>query len=85
LYAAHSKYDLYAKLMKWHYYFYDPRVREPIVFAVAFCKSDRIFNPFSDEMLEFYKDEFVFVLLAFDFIVICSTIFFFWLLRKRFR
>ena len=52
-YAAGSKYDDFAtKFKKWHYYRRNAKIREPVIFGVAFCVSDQIYNPFSGELLE---------------------------------
>jgi len=46
-YAAASKYNTFAKERGWHFWKRNAFVREPVLWGVAFCVSDKIYIPFS--------------------------------------
>jgi len=76
-YAAASKYSNYALDFKdWHFYMRDARIREPVLFGVAFCVSDKIFHPFTGEELSIDKSQFVYFILIIDIICVLIVIYF---------
>lgn len=84
-YAAGSKYNNYALAKRWTFWQRDDRRREPILFAVAFCIADELYNPFSGEVLALQKSQFAYLLLAVDLATIFLTVFLINLLNVRFK
>ena len=56
-----------------------------MLFGVVFCVSDIMYDPFSGEPLKMSKGDFVYVVLAIDFIVIFLTIWLINLLEIRYK
>ena len=75
-YSARSSYREYADAQGWNYHFRDSRTREPVIFGVAFCVSDQIYDPFTDEELVMRKDDFTNLLVALDAIIVLTSIWF---------
>ena len=50
-----SRYPDYADFREWNNYKRDGRIREPVIFGVALCVSDKLYNPLSGERLETTK------------------------------
>jgi len=63
----------------------DARVREPVLFAVAFCVADKIHNPLSGAAMDWDKSSFVYLVLIVDFACIFMFICFINFLNKRFK
>jgi len=63
----------------------DARIKEPVIFAVAFCVSDVIYNPLSGEPLNMQKSSFVYLILIIDFTCVFILICFINLLEKRYK
>lgn len=50
-YATHSKYRNFTDIMQWdNQWLRDFRVREPVIFAVAFCLSDQVMTASGESM-----------------------------------
>ena len=62
----------------------DQRIREPVVFGVAFCIASKIYSPFSGEQLDMQKADFTMVILVIDFFIIVISIFLINLFFTRF-
>ena len=62
----------------------DQRVREPVLFAVTFCVTDKIYAPFSGAEIPVAKSAFIFFVLIIDFVVVFTLICFINLLEKRY-
>lgn len=84
-YSAHSQFSNFAEDLKWHFYRRNAFVREPVLFGVVFCVSDIMYDPFSGEPLKMSKGDFVYIVLAIDFIVIFLTIWLINLLEVRYK
>ena len=84
-YSAASRYPDYALYREWDFYQRDGRIREPVIFGVALCVADRLYNPLNGERLSFTKAEFSYVLIVFDAIVVLTTIWFINFLSVRMR
>ena len=83
-YASKSKYSTYSEEVKdWHWYIRNDFVREPVVWGVAFCVSDQVYNPFNGEKMPFSKDSLVYIILIVDVVTLLIAVFFFWLLERR--
>ena len=84
-YAHHSRYSNYSELRGWHGYRPDPYIREPVIFGVAHCIADQIYNPLSGAKLNVEKSQFVYVLLLFELVTVLVTIFFINFLERRYK
>jgi len=84
-YASHSKFETYATVLDWDFWQRDARVREPVLFAVAMCVADKIYNPLSGAPMDLEKSQFVYFILIIDFSVVFIMICFINLLEKRYK
>lgn len=83
-YATHSKYKNFTDILQWDdRYLRDARVREPVLFATAFCVADEIMSS-SGESTGIIKSSFIYVILILDFLVVFLMICFINLLEKRY-
>lgn len=83
-YALGSRYNNYAKHKGWTRYVKDGRRREPIFFGVAFCVADTVYHPLSGDVLDMSKQDFGYMIMYVDIVVILSTIFVINLFQKRY-
>jgi len=83
-YAAASKYHTFAKDKGWTFWRRNAFVREPVLWGVVFCISDQINHPFSKKPIDMVKGDFIYFILAIDFICIALTIGMVFLLEHRF-
>lgn len=78
-YSSASKFNNFAEDLNWSFYKRNDYIREPVLFGVVFCVSDKMFDPFSGKEMEgYYKGDFVYVIILLDLVVILSTI---WLIN----
>ena len=84
-YSAASKYSTFADDLDWHFYRRNDFVREPRLFAVVFCVSDILYDPFSGEKMDIPKGDFVYIILGIDFLVILLSIWMINLLELRYK
>lgn len=79
-YSLHSKFNNYsAKRNQTKQHFFDRRIREPIIFAVAFCKADEIIG------WNVSKADFLRVIVAIDFVSIILLLIYLVFIRFRYK
>jgi hypothetical protein len=66
--------------MNWDFWQRNDFVREPVIFGVAFCVADQVYNPTSGALLPFNKQTLTYVILGIDFTCILITVLFIGLL-----
>jgi hypothetical protein len=72
-------------MQNWTWYEPNELVMEPVIFGTAFCVADMVYNPFSGAVMEMKKYDLIYFILTMDFLCIAISIFFFWLLERRYR
>lgn len=85
-YSRHSEFPDFAEVFnvsdQW---MYDYRVREPVVFGVALCVADKVYNPISGEVIEMEKADFTYLIIIIDFACVFIIIFFIQLVEFRYK
>ena len=84
-YAASSKYPFYAQSQGWTYWKPNAFIREPVIFGVSFCVSDQIYNPLNGNVMSIKKGNFIYLVLAIDFVVLLTSIWFFGWLELKYK
>lgn len=83
-YSSASKFDTFSTDLDYEYN-YNDYIREPVLFGVVFCVSDKIYNPFSGEETDTYKSDFVYYIILIDLVVIFTTIYMINFLGYRYK
>lgn len=66
--------------MEWNFWQRNDFVREPVIFGVAFCVADQVYDPGSGALLSFTKQTLTYIILGIDFSCILITVLFIGLL-----